>query len=380
MKYILISIGVLIVIFGLFALGMNSSAGNLTNTGIKGETNMKNSESNLPKNPNVGVDYKNKNLKEIWLAGGCFWGVEAYMARIYGVADVTVGYANGNVANPSYELVCTGTTGAAETVHVTYDPERVSLKVVLEHFFKIIDPTTVYRQGNDVGPQYRSGVFYKDKADLAVIEEVVKNEQTKYNKKIVTEILPLTSYYLAEEYHQDYLEKNPGGYCHIDFSSLQDEASTKEIKVDPSLYTKPDDATLRKMLTPEQYAVTQSSGTERAFSNQYWDNHDAGIYVDVATGEPLFSSADKFDSGCGWPSFSKPIDPDVVTYKTDTTFGLERIEVRSRVGNSHLGHVFNDGPKDKGGLRFCINSSSIKFIPLKDMEKENYGIFVPLVK
>ena len=382
MKYILITFGVVAFVSLLFLVNKNYKivAGNTDGKNtieLKGAKGMLNDQGKLPKNPNEGVDYKNKDLKEVYLAGGCFWGVEAYMARIYGVADVTVGYANGKVVNPSYELVCSGTTGAAETVHVTYDPERISLKAVLEHFFRIIDPTTSNRQGNDVGSQYRSGVFYKDASEVKVIEEVVKNEQKKYDKKIVTEIVPFTSYYLAEEYHQDYLEKNPGGYCHVDFSSLKDENT---IKVDPTLYKKPDDATLRKILTPEQYTVTQSSGTERAFSNQYWDNHEAGIYVDVATGEPMFTSADKFDSGCGWPSFSKAIVPEVVTYKTDTTFGLERTEVRSRVGNSHLGHVFKDGPKDKGGLRFCINSSSIKFIPLKDMEKENYGVFVPLVK
>jgi len=331
----------------------------------------------IPKNPNIGIDYKGVKLDEVWLAGGCFWGVEAYMARIPGVADVTVGYANGKTENPTYEDVCRRNSGHAETVHILYDPKRVSLNVLLERFFKIINPTSLNKQGNDVGSQYRSGIYYKNKKDLEIIKEAIQKEQKNHTKPIVTEVLPLTHYYLAEEYHQDYLEKNPDGYCHVDFSSLKEEP---KIKVDPFQYKKPDHNTLQKILTEEQYLVTQKDETERAFSNRYWDNKEPGLYVDIATGEPLFSSKDKFDSGCGWPSYTKPIDSDVVKYKQDTKFGMIRTEVRSRVGNSHLGHVFEDGPRDKGGLRFCINSASIRFIPLKEMEKAGYGKFIPMVK
>lgn len=315
---------------------------------------------------------------EIYLAGGCFWGLEEYMSRIDGVVDATVGYANGTTENPTYEEVCYSGTGHAETVHVKYDSNVISLGEILEYFFRVVDPTSVNKQGNDKGTQYRSGIYYTDEADLLVIEQAIKKQDASYSDPIATEVLPLNGYYLAEEYHQDYLKKNPNGYCHIDVS-LADEPlkkpqlKTEGIVIDLSLYPKPDDETIRDMLTEEQYKVTQDSDTEYAFSGDYFDNFDAGIYVDIVTGEPLFSSADKFESGCGWPSFSKPIAPDVVTEHEDTSFNMVRVEVRSRTGDSHLGHVFTDGPKDKGGLRYCINSASIKFIPLVLMEGEGYG-------
>ena len=331
------------------------------------------SDGRFPNNPNLGVDYSSRTLSEIWLAGGCFWGVEAYMARIYGVADASVGYANGTTETPSYEDVVYRNTGHAETVLVRYDPARVSLDVLLTYFFKIIDPLSVNKQGNDVGSQYRSGIYYKNAADLPTIQTVLAAVQRDYDKPIVTEVLPLDNYYPAEEYHQDYLEKNPNGYCHVDFSNLDEPV---DVVVDPNLYSKPDDATLRATLTAIQYAVTQNADTEQSFGNEYWDNKAPGLYVDVVTGEPLFTSTDKYDSGCGWPSFTKPIDPLVVTYIEDVSYGMVRTEVRSRVGDSHLGHVFDDGPADKGGLRFCINSASIRFIPLEDMEEQGYGIYI----
>jgi peptide methionine sulfoxide reductase msrA/msrB len=327
----------------------------------------------FPPNPNVGVDYTHAHLKDIWLAGGCFWGVEAYMTRIYGVADAESGYANGPTAHPSYEDVC-ASSGHAETVHVQYDPERVSLDRILHSYFKIIDPTVRDRQGNDAGVQYRTGIYYRDPTDGELAAKIRSEEQTHWAEPIVTEVLPLTQFAKAEAYHQDYLEKHPNGYCHTDFSSLTNASTpATSVVIDPKKYRKPDDATLRARLTPEQYAVTQTADTERAFSNQYLDSHAPGVYVDVATGEPLFSSTDKFDSGCGWPSFAKPIDPDVVRYVGDHQLGMERTEVRSRVGNSHLGHVFDDGPAELGGRRFCINSSSIRFVPVESLEKEGYG-------
>jgi peptide methionine sulfoxide reductase msrA/msrB len=331
------------------------------------------SHQRFPPNPNEGVDYSHAHLKDIWVAGGCFWGVEAYMTRIYGVADAESGYANGPTPHPSYEEVC-ASSGHAETVHVRYDPERVSLDRILHSYFQIIDPTVLDRQGNDAGVQYRTGIYYRDPSDGEVANRIRAEEQTHWAQPIVTEVVPLTQFAPAEAYHQDYLEKDPDGYCHTDFSSLTNASRPEAtVVIDPKKYVKPDDATLRARLTPEQYAVTQTADTERAFSNLYWDNHAPGIYVDVATGEPMFSSTDKFDSGCGWPSFTKPIDPSVVRYLADNQFGLERTEVRSRVGNSHLGHVFDDGPADKGGKRFCINSASIRFVPVEDLEKEGYG-------
>ncbi|GAB1536733.1 peptide-methionine (R)-S-oxide reductase MsrB [Geovibrio sp. ADMFC3] len=321
-----------------------------------------------------------KNLKDIYFAGGCFWGVEEYFARVPGVYDVTVGYANGTTVNPTYREVCSGKTGHTETVHIQYDPKIISLKTLAEQLFKIINPTSVNRQGNDVGSQYRTGMYFVDPVDKPVLEAVMAEVQKKYSKPLAVELMPLQNYYLAEEYHQDYLKKNPNGYCHISFDSLDEVQVEHKGIVDPQKYKKPSDAELKKMLTKEEYNVTQKAGTERAFSGKYWDHKEAGIYVDVVTGEPLFSSADKFDSGCGWPSFTKPIDPETVLEYEDKSFGMKRIEVRSRVGNSHLGHVFDDGPKDRGGLRYCINSVSIRFVSYDDMEAQGYGDLKGFVK
>lgn len=325
------------------------------------------------------------NMKEIYFAGGCFWGVEEYFARIRGVYEVTVGYANGTTKNPTYEQVCSGETGHAETVHVTYDPNSVSLKTLIEQFFKIINPVSINRQGDDVGSQYRTGIYFTQETDRKTAESVMAEVQKKYDKPLAVELMPLKNYTLAEEYHQDYLKKNPDGYCHINFDSLKDlplkkTESAALVKVDPTRYNKSSDAELKRMLSPEAYDVTQHAGTERAFSGKLWNHKGAGIYVDVVTGEPLFSSSDKFDSGCGWPSFTKPIDPDVIIEHQDDSIGMRRTEVRSRVGNSHQGHVFEDGPKDRGGLRYCINSAAIRFVPLEEMDEQGYGYLKGAVK
>lgn len=314
-------------------------------------------------------------LREIFFAGGCFWGVESYFSQVPGVRSATVGYANGDTANPSYQEVCTGKTGHAETVHLVYDPDQVSLQTLTEHFFLIINPLTLNRQGNDSGSQYRSGVYYTDESDLELLQQVRDAEQEKYTAPIQTELLPLRCYYLAEDYHQDYLEKNPGGYCHIDFSSLADFPRLEQ----SSAYSRPSDQEIRSMLTEEQYRVTQENATERPFSGEYDQLFEPGIYVDVVTGEPLFLSADKYDAGCGWPSFSRPIDTDAVVESSDTSYGMNRTEVRSRIGDSHLGHVFSDGPAALGGMRYCINSASLRFVPYAEMEKEGYGDLLPLV-
>ncbi|MCL2790894.1 MAG: peptide-methionine (S)-S-oxide reductase MsrA [Desulfobulbus sp.] len=320
------------------------------------------------------------NLQDVYFAGGCFWGVEEYFSRIPGVVEVTVGYANGMTDNPTYEQVCSGTTGHAETVHVRYDPQTVSLKTLAAQFFEIIDPISVNRQGNDVGSQYRSGIYFSNAADHAILASVMAEEQKRYDQPLAVELMPLRAYYLAEAYHQDYLKKNPGGYCHINFASLKDLRTEKKTLVDPGKYAKPTDAALKKILTPQAYYVTQEAGTERAFSGQFWNHREPGLYVDIVTGEPLFSSADKFDSACGWPSFSKPVEPEVVTGHVDASHGMQRVEVKSRVGASHLGHVFNDGPEDRGGLRYCINSAAIRFVPYEEMDRQGYGELKHLVR
>lgn len=316
-----------------------------------------------------------ENLSEIYFAGGCFWGTEHFLKQIRGVESTQVGYANGNIANPTYQQVCTGKTNFAETVKVQYDPKEINLKFLIDLFFKTIDPTSLNKQGNDRGTQYRTGIYYTDPADLPIIKAAVQKLAKGYSKPLVVEIEPLTNFYPAENYHQDYLDKNPGGYCHINpaLFELARKANKKQT------YQKPDDATLRSKLTPEQYAVTQKNATEPAFRNEYWDEHREGIYVDITTGEPLFVSTDKFDSGCGWPSFSKPIDKNLIDEKKDTSHGMVRTEVRSKNGDAHLGHVFNDGPTDKGGLRYCINSASLRFIPKDKMKEEGYGKYLKLL-
>lgn len=312
-------------------------------------------------------------VKEIYLAGGCFWGVEEYMDRLTGVIDVTSGYANGSTENPTYQEVIGG-SGHAETVHVTYDSSLTDLRTLLLYYFKVIDPTSLNKQGNDRGVQYRTGIYYTEEAEVSIINEVIEEQQVYYSEPIVVEVLPLDGYYLAEEYHQDYLIKNPNGYCHIDLDLAY------ETIIDPAKYPKPSDAELKEKLTELQYSVTQHEDTEMAFSSEYDGFYEPGIYVDIVTGEPLFSSADKYDSKSGWPSFTKPIVAEVVTYEVDNTLFAERTEVRSRAGDSHLGHVFDDGPTDEGGLRYCMNGSSLKFIPLEEMEAEGYGYLIGLVE
>lgn len=321
-----------------------------------------------------------KNEREIYFAGGCFWGTEHFLKQIRGVESTEVGYANGNIANPTYQQVCSGNTHFAETVKVKYDPQEVNLRLLIDLYFKTIDPTSIDRQGNDRGSQYRTGIYYTDAADLPIIESAVKELAKNYSKPIVVEVKPLSNFYEAELYHQDYLDKNPGGYCHINPALFE---MARKANAQPSsrkqVYQKPDDATLRSKLTNEQYAVTQKNATEPAFHNEYWNEKRKGIYVDITTGEPLFISTDKFDSGCGWPSFTKPIHNSLIKEKTDTSHGMVRTEVRSSSGDAHLGHVFNDGPVEKGGLRYCINSASLRFIPKEKMQAEGYGEYLKLL-
>lgn len=313
-----------------------------------------------------------RNLKDIYLAGGCFWGTQAYFDKIRGVIKTDVGYANGNSDKTDYYSL--HYSGHAETVHITFDKNVVSLAEILAHYFRIIDPFSVNKQGNDVGLQYRTGIYYNDSSLENEIFEFIKHEQTKYDKKIAVEVEPLKNYVLAEEYHQKYLDKNPGGYCHVDLS-LADKPLYDESK-----FKVPSKDELKVKLSDLQYAVTQEKSTEKPYSSEYDKFDKKGIYVDIVSKKPLFSSSDKFDAGCGWPSFTKPITTDALGYNRDFSHGMDRIEVISSLANSHLGHVFTDGPKDKGGLRYCINGASLKFIPLEDMEKEGYKDYIIYVK
>jgi len=321
---------------------------------------------------NIMPNYKNSRYKEIYLAGGCFWGVQAYFDKIIGIEYTSVGYANGESDNTDYNSI--KKTGHAETVYVVYDPEKITLDELLGYYYRIIDPTSLNKQGNDIGTQYRTGIYYVDEEDKKIIEEVTAKEQTKYSEKIVTEIKPLVNYVLAEDYHQNYLENNPGGYCHIDLSQIPREKP----KVNLGDYPKPSMEEIKKKLTDLQFRITQESATEYAFENKYWNNKETGLYVDIVTGEPLFLSLNKFDSGTGWPSFTRPIQWDVVTYNSDKSGGMERIEVRSRSGDSHLGHLFYDGPVAEGGLRYCINSGALDFIKLDELKDRGYGKFIIL--
>lgn len=311
-------------------------------------------------------------MAEIYLAGGCFWGLEEYFSRITGVTDMTVGYANGQVESTNYQLI--HQTDHAETVHVTYDENLLSLREILLYYFRVVDPLSINKQGNDVGRQYRTGIYYTKDIDVSVINEVVKEQERQFGQKIAVEVEPLRHYVLAEDYHQDYLKKNPGGYCHINVNDAYQPL------VDPGQYEKPSENALKENLSEEAYQVTQHAATERPFHNEYFATFEEGIYVDVTTGEPLFFASDKFDSGCGWPSFTRPIAKDVIKYYQDKSHGMERIEVRSRSGNAHLGHVFTDGPQEQGGLRYCINSAALRFIKKEKMEQAGYGYLLSYMK
>lgn len=320
----------------------------------------------------------NGNTNEIYLAGGCFWGTEHFVKQIDGVIETEVGYANSNTPDPTYEEVCTGRTEAAETVRIEYDPELLSLELLLRMYFETIDPTSLNKQGGDRGTQYRTGIYYTDSTLLPQIRQEIRQLQAQHTRAVMIEVMPLRNFYPAELYHQDYLDKNPTGYCHIPHKLF--EMARNANRKPKSHFVRPSDDELRRKLTPLQYEVTRNAATERPYENEYYDEFGEGIYVDITTGEPLFLSSDKFDSGCGWPSFARPIDDKLIVSRRDTSHGMVRTEVKSATGDAHLGHVFEDGPREMGGLRYCINSASLRFIPIARMEAEGYGDYIRLLR
>ena len=308
-------------------------------------------------------------MRTIYLAGGCFWGVQRFFDQFEGVLSTEVGYANGPDQAVSYEEVC-ASSGHAEAVKVTYDPAAISLTDLLDYYFLVIDPTSVNRQGNDTGIQYRTGIYFTDPDQLPEIEAVYEREEQKAQQRLAVEVAPLENFFSAEEYHQKYLEKNPAGYCHIPkryFTIRDQKAETVE-----------SEAELKGRIGQVAYEVTQHAATERPFSGEYDDFFSEGVYVDVVSGKPLFSSKDKYDSGCGWPAFTRPIGSDVLTERADTAYGMLRTEVISTSANSHLGHVFDDGPEQAGGRRYCINSAALRFIPKDLLEEEGFGHLLSL--
>lgn len=323
------------------------------------------------------MDFSQEKENVIYLAGGCFWGLEKLMQSIPGVIDAQSGYANGTgKADAKYQTILGGKTGFRETVRVEYDPAKVSLDHLLLAYFYVIDPTVLNKQGNDTGTQYQTGIYYTNTQAQAVVERIAELERGRH-KVFAVEVGPLKNYYPAEEYHQNYLDKNPGGYCHISPAKIK---LLSTLKIDAGAYKKPAAETIRDKLTAEQFQVTQQNGTELPFRNEFWDKFAKGIYVDIVTGEPLFSSTDKYQSSCGWPAFTKPIEAPLLVERKDTSHGMVRTEVRSRSGDSHLGHVFTGDHESPNGVRYCINSASLRFIPYEQMEAEGYGYLLYLFK
>ncbi len=310
--------------------------------------------------------------KQAYFAGGCFWCMEGIFEAQMGVKEAIVWYAGWTAEDATYDKVSMGNTGHREAVEVIYNPKLISYQKLVELYYTQIDPTQADGQFNDRGSQYTTAILYSDDTEKKTAEASQKTleDSKQFSAPIAVKIEPFRNFFPAEDYHQDYYKKSSLRY------HLYKEGSGRARYIEQNWGKKLEELSkddLRQKLTPIQYQVTQEDGTEPAYHNDFWDNHKEGIYVDIVDGTPLFSSKDKYDSGTGWPSFTKAIDSINIVEKTDTQFFMSRTEVRSKNANSHLGHVFDDGPVDKGGKRYCMNSAALRFIPREDLEKEGYS-------